>query len=188
MFTKTNGQLNYTTDNSNSGIIFSKLTSAYISHESCTIFFYHDMTDLYHMGNQIEIALNNVRLECDRTSDVGCGIKTSILDEQFHYAQRNLEKLHHKSRAPRFVLCKWCGKVLHHVYGIVDAYEAEEIIDVINNSSEAIKENRRIIYNTTHIVKTILDEEERKINYLQNTLKQFYSELKGEIDEKLKII
>lgn len=155
---KANAQLNFTIDNSNSGIIFSKLTTAHISHESCIIFYFYDMTNLYKMENRIEIALNRANTECEKEVDSGCKIKTSIIKEQFQYAQRNLEKLHHRSRSPRFI-CEWCGKIQHFLYGTVDADEARNIINVINNSSEAIKENQRIIYNTTHIVKAILDED-----------------------------
>lgn len=64
------------------------------------------------MGNQIQIALNKVKMECDEALDSGCSIKTSIIKEKFEYAQRNLEKLHHKSRLPRFILCEWCGTAI----------------------------------------------------------------------------
>lgn len=47
---ETKGQLNFTIDNSNTGIIFSKLSNAYISHETCTLYYFYDMTRVYRMG------------------------------------------------------------------------------------------------------------------------------------------
>lgn len=97
-----------------------------------------------------------------------------MMKEQFDYAKKNLEKLHHKNRIPRFSLCEWCGKLQHFLYGTVEADEAREIITVINNSSQAIKENRKIIYNTTRIVEAILDEQEKKVIKFQENLRDFY--------------
>lgn len=68
------------------------------------------------------------------------------------------------------------------MHGFVDANEAREIIETINTSSEAIKQNGRVISNTTHIVKAILDEEEKQLKNLQYTLKQFYAETITKID------
>lgn len=164
--------------------MFTKLTTAYISHESCIMYYFYDMTNVYEIATNIKRTLKYVKSECDRNSeeDRGCKIKATLLEEQFKTAKENLEKLHH-NRDRRFTLCEWCGKFQHYFYGLVDADEAREIMVVINNSSEAIKENRKIIYQTTHIVKAMLEQEEEKVNEIHERVKQFHKEIAYENDK-----
>lgn len=181
-----NGQLNFTADNGNSGIIFSKLANAHISHESCTIYSYYDMAGLYQTGHQIELALANLNRECDEVMDGGCKIRKELVEEQYNYAKYNLAKIHNKSRLPRFIVCEWCGRVVHFLYGNMDAEEARTIIKIINNSSDAIVENRNLIKNTTHLVEAILGEEKDRVDNLNEKVVQFYSGMINEIDDKIK--
>lgn len=60
---KINGQINFITDDSNSGMIFSKLTNAHITHESCSIFYYYDMKEIYKMSDKIESGLEKLNIE-----------------------------------------------------------------------------------------------------------------------------
>lgn len=183
---ESNGQLNFTTDNGNSGIIFSALAKAHISHESCIVYSYYDMTQLYQMGYQIEQALKNVNKECDKVFDSGCKFRTSLIEEQYRYAQQNLEKIHHRSRSPRFILCEWCGKLQHFLYGTMDADEARKVINAINNSSDAIIGNCELITNATHIIEAMLEEEEDRVSSLNEKVKQFYSGMTNKIDDRIK--
>lgn len=184
-FFTTSGQINFTPDASNSGMIFSKLTNAHISHESCSLFYFYDMRELYEMGNQIERAIENLNGECDKTLDSTCRMESNLLNEQYQYIQQNLKKIHPKNISRRSI-CEWCGKVQHFLYGTVDADEAREIMGVINNSSDAITANRNMINNTAHIMEAMLEEEENKVNKIQDTLNELYANTQQSINDKLK--
>lgn len=137
------------------------------------------------MANNIKRSLKHVREECDvnTVEDSGCKIKALLLDNEFRTSRENLEKLYYKRRVRRFTICEWCGKLQHFLYGTVDADEAREILNVINNSSKAIGENRKILYNTTHIVKAMLQEEEGRVNEIHKILKEFHDDIKHENDK-----
>lgn len=184
-FLTTNGQLNFVPDNSNSGMIFTKLTDAHITHESCSIFYFYDMKELYEMGDQIESGLDNLSKECDNAMDNTCKLEWNLLKEQYEYTELNLEKIHPKNRQRRS-LCKWCGKLQHVLYGTVDEDEAKEMIEVINNSSSAIIENRRMINETAHIVRIMLEEDEKKVHRIQERLNTLYSNSQSAINDKFK--
>lgn len=76
---KANGQINFIPDDSNSGMIFTKLSNAHVSHESCSIFYFYDMKELYNMGKRIELALESLKKECDRASDSTCKLEQNLL-------------------------------------------------------------------------------------------------------------
>lgn len=107
-------------------MIFSKLTNAHVSHESCSIFYYYDMTEIYGMGNQIKLALENLSNDCDKSMDSNCKVEWNLLREQYQYTKQNLGRIHPKNRSRRFTVCEWCGKIEHSLYGTVDADEARE--------------------------------------------------------------
>lgn len=79
---RTEGQMSFTPDYSNSGMIYSKLTNAHISHQSCSIFYYYDMKELHEMGMQIEHALVNLNKECDKSLDSPCKMEWDLRREQ----------------------------------------------------------------------------------------------------------
>lgn len=56
-------------------------------------------------------------------------------------------------------------------------------MDVINNSSEALRDNRKLIYETTHIIKAMLEQEEEKVNEIHELFKQFHKEMTNENDK-----
>lgn len=143
------------------------------------------MRKFYSMGKRIEQALENLNKECDKALDSTCKLEQNLLGEQYWYTQQNLEKIYPKNRV-RKSICEWCGTVLHFLYGTVDANEAREIMEVINNSSNAIIENRKMINHTTHIIEATLGEEENRVNKIQDSLNSWYANIQTSINDKLK--
>lgn len=137
------------------------------------------------MGDKTKLALDNLNTECDAALDSSCKIEWKLLQELYVYARQNLDNIFPRNRYQRSI-CEWCGKLQHFMYGTVDADEAREMIGVINNSSIAIRENRKIINGTIHIVEAMLEREEKKVLNIQQTLNEIYTNTQTKINDKFK--
>lgn len=184
IITHIKGQLNFTAHEQNTGFIFSRLANAHLSHDTFNLLYFYDTKTIRELSSRIELGITQLRTACTTNEDTTCEITTKLINEQYEMAKTNLANINQNMlRKRRFILCEWCGKFQHILYGTMDAENARMYASKINELQKGDIDNRDLIRNQSKIVKAIIDEDENIIKGIESNLRTIQYKFRGEVEE-----
>lgn len=168
----------------NTPIIFNKLANAYISYENYAMLYYVDLTDYYNLRNVIESTIELENAACNELppNDM-CKITLEQLRIRAKHLSINDEDLG-AQRKPRG-LCNWCGLLQSKLYGTLDIYQGQKLVDHINANTNETKILQNTLLNNTVLFQTFLKTDEKQLQQIEDALNLLHKEL-DQTQNKLK--
>lgn len=134
----------------NTPLIINKLGTAHLTYDSFQLVFFADLKPFYALKQNIKTAVATIKNLTTVLNKPTYTTAAGQLEHQLHLLYLDEEKLE-SQRTKRWVLCEWCGKINHHITGVMDAATAREYDKVINGIKNATLKNQELIRNQSEI-------------------------------------
>lgn len=163
-------------------IIVNRLANANLAYDSYKLVFFADLTPFNKLKANIKSAVQTIT---NLTTILNKPTYTSAaaqLQHQWDLIYSN-EELLDSFRTRRFVLCEFCGKLQHHLYGVMDAATDRQYDSVINGIRNASLQNRELIRNQSEIFQATLHFNKNTFARFESTIKQLATHLNNQTDD-----
>lgn len=153
----------------NTPIIFSNNARAHISFNNFNLLFYVDLEPCYNLIDTIKISIQAITELCEKKWYNACNITTAQLQYQLNLITGDDQFIHSINK--RFILCEFCGKIQHHLYGTMDAETARHYDGLINDLENATISNHDLLAENARITKTLIEYNEKTFGHVEFALK-----------------
>lgn len=177
-----NAEFKFEPIDGNTPIIVNKLGRAHLTYDMFKMVYFADLAPFYRLRTNIKTAINTIK---NVTTMLDKPIYTTAAGQLAH--QLDLlyvdEETLDAYRTKRWVLCEFCGKINHFLYGVMDAETARQYDDVINGIGSEVKENRQLIRDQSEIFKTTLNFNKNTFARIESKLNELAASINNQTDE-----
>lgn len=150
-------------------LIINNVAKAHLNYDTKTLLYYADLRPFYKIRENIRGAVESVK---STHLAMGKPIYTSAAGQLEHqlellYADEDRLLSH---RAKRFILCEYCGKANHFLFGVLNQDDAKRYNDAIDNLQNATRNDRELLRNQSQIF-------EAAIHFNKNVFLRYESEI-----------
>lgn len=149
-------------------IIFSNNGRAHISFNNFNLLFYVDLEPYYRLIDTIRLSVQAITELCETKWFSACNITASQLEYQLKLIEEDDQFIHSINK--RFVLCEFCGKIQHHLYGTMDSETARHYDKLINDLENATISNGDLLAENSRITQTVIEYNEKTFNHVEFAL------------------
>lgn len=158
-------QFIYTPVPGNTPLVVNKLATAHLTYDSFKLVFFANLTTFYKLKSNIRAAVTIVKNLTTVLHKPTYTTAAGQLEHQLKMIDADEDMLD-SFRTKRFVLCDWCGKAQHWLYGVMDTEHAQKYDDKINEIGKAAVNNRELIRDQSKAF-------EAALNFHKNTFVRF---------------
>lgn len=165
-------------------MIINKLTNAHLTYDSYTLVYYANLQPFFKLREQIRSAVEGVKNIHMATNKPTYISAAGQLEHQLELMYADEERLM-SHRARRYILCEYCGKANHFLFGVLNQDDAKRYDNAINNLQNATKNNRELMRNQSrvfeaavHFTKNVYLKYENKVNELNERVYNQSKEMK----------
>lgn len=165
------------TNQTNTPIIYSKLTKAHISYDSFKILYHFNIGYIYDISRKLSHTIKQGQILCNQTKRDYCEVAIQQIKKNKLITEIDLKRMDNygKKRVKRY--CEMCGTFLHWSTGIMDANTAILYDEKINELQNATVTQHQLMKNQTYIMETSL---KANTEILERLAKAIYDTTKNE--------
>lgn len=152
----------------NTPMIIAQHSKAHVSYDTFKILFYVNLEPYYRLKETIENCTKAVENVCKTSKLTACDITLTQLKYQMESINEEDDFIH--SIKKRFILCEFCGKINHFVYGVMDAETARKYDNVINSIENATISNHELLLNQSRITESFIQYNNITFKQIENAL------------------
>lgn len=178
-------QMKFESVSSDVPMIINKITKAHLTYDSYKLVYFADLKPFYNLRNGIKMAIDGIKRTHHRLNKPMFTSAGGQLEHQLELLYADEERLM-SHRAKRFILCEFCGKVNHFLFGVMDSETAKKYDEAINNLHNTTISDREIIRNQSavfetalHFNKNVFLRFEEEINQLNKNADNITAELRN---------
>lgn len=181
-----NGEL---TENSATGIIFTKTGQAKLTYDQWKICYGFNLKEYHEQIAEFKICIEKIDLICSKIDDINCKTITSYFHKEQERMLTEMEKIDaeqiiSKRKAP----LAFVGEIYHDITGIVDEETAERYEAKFNEIITAINEHHNIENNKTTLIRKTIVATQNATNILKSNLFTLHNDFKREMQNTNNIL
>lgn len=160
-------------------IVYTNLAKAHVSYTEFKLIHHVDIDPVYQMATTINTLM-------DKAANLCAKFETDICSTEMEFMQRNIREIElelnqidaygKRIRAKRG-FCDTCGWLMNKVYGVMDAYTAEEYAEKINQLQNETITQHDLMLNQMRLTETSLNMDKQFIEKLDNRTRDTIKDL-----------
>lgn len=163
-----NGHFTFQPVDGDTPMILTQLARAHVSFDSFKLLFYIDLGQYYKLTDTITASIESLKAVTSRVNSAALNITLGQLQHRLNLLSLD-EEFISAFRSKRFVLCEFCGRMEHWLYGTMTEDSAKQWLDTLNSWKDQIITNHDLISNQTDILESSLKYNKETFEHIEQS-------------------